>query len=192
MKQMNSLFTCVVFITILSVIISCSKEGPAGPAGPAGSTGPQVGAGPKGDTGVANVIYSDWLDVTYKPDTVHNGTVIDTVGFYVDINAPKLSNAILTNGEIKVYLNLRTAAQPQIVPLPYFDPYGGLSINPLFFLQTIELYSNGNVSTFTSAGSKYQQCRYILIPGGVHGSIAPVDWNNYEAVKKYLGLSDSQ
>ena len=51
---------------------ACSKTGPTGPAGPAGQDGAAGAAGPagpKGDTGTANVIYSPWLDVTYKPDT---------------------------------------------------------------------------------------------------------------------------
>ncbi len=189
MKKVNSLFYYVLIITIVVAVVSCSKTGPTGPAGavgPAGNTGP---AGPKGDTGIANVIYSDWLDLTMLPETTHTGVVIDTVGWYQDINAPKLSNNILTTGEIKVYINLNNSSQPDIVPLPYYSVFNGVNINPEFFLQTIEITSNLDVSTYTDTGIKYQQIRYILIPGAVHGRSA-IDWNNYDAVKKYLGIKD--
>lgn len=45
----------------------------------------------KSDTGTANVIYSSWLDVTYLADTIHIGTLVDTIGFYTNITAPKLT-----------------------------------------------------------------------------------------------------
>jgi len=192
MKQLNALMTLCFAAVLMLLIASCSKEGPAGatgPAGPAGPTGPTGATGPKGDTGVANVIYSAWLDATYIADTVHTGAVIDTLGFYFDANVPKLTNAILTSGEIKVYLNLNTAASPTIVPLPYFDPYFQISINPTFAASIIDIYSNIDLSTVINAGSKVRQWRYILIPGGKPAR-SSIDWNNYEAVKKYLNLKD--
>lgn len=36
---------------------------------------------------------------------------------------------------------------------------------------------------------KNRQYRYVLIPGGA-AVRRNVDWNNYEAVKTYLGLKD--
>jgi hypothetical protein len=177
----------------------CSKDGdtgPAGPPGPAGPAGPAGGAGaqgPKGDTGTANVIYSAWLDVTYQPDTIKDaaGNVIDTVGFFANIPAPKLTAAILDRGEIKVYINVGTATQQAVFPLPYYDVYFNLNINPTYLLQNIQLYSNGNISTVTVSGVKRQQYRYILIPGVVPGQKAPkVNWNNYNEVQQYLGLSN--
>lgn len=192
MKQLNATITlCFVLIFVL-LIASCSKTGPAGPAGATGATGATGStgaAGPKGDTGVANVIYSAWLDAVYTADTVHNGTVIDTVGYYFDGSVPKLTTAMLTTGEIKVYINLNNATTPQIIPVPYFDPYTGISINPTYSAGIIDLYSNYNVSTYTSSSVKYQQWRYILIPGGKPARYA-VDWNNYAEVKKFLNLKD--
>jgi len=192
MKQVNTLTTLCFVAVFALVIASCSKDGPAGPAGAAGPAGPAGAAGatgPKGDTGVANVIYSPWLDATYTADTIHTGAIIDTIGFYYLAAAPKLTNAILTTGEIKVYINLESAATPRIVPLPYFDPYFGISVNPTFSNALITLYSNLNVSTYTDTGIKYQQWRYILIPGGKPARSA-IDWNNYAEVKKYLNLTD--
>jgi hypothetical protein len=187
--------TVFALLLVISVIFTqCSKDGeagPAGPAGPAGATGPAGPTGPKGDTGTANVIYSAWLDVTYAPDTIHNGSIIDTVGFYANITATKLTSAIINSGEMKVYMNFGTTASPDVVPLPYFDVYSLISITPDFLVQRIFLYSNANASTVTQGGQKYLQYRYILIPGTVSGRLSkPIDWNDYNKVKAYLGLTD--
>src|SRR5215203_3501906 len=187
-KSFINPYSVAIALTIL--LYACSKEGDQGPAGPAGPAGATGAAGTKGDPGTANVIYSAWLDVTYLPDTIHTGALIDTLGYYADIPASTLTNAILTSGEMKVYLNLGTAATPFVVPLPYVDLYQGITITPTFFLQTIELYSNIPASTITTAPKRLQY-RYILIPGGVAGRTAnKINWNNYAEVKAYLGLKD--
>jgi len=104
-KSSSTLLASLVVITL--IFTQCQK-GDVGPAGPTGPTGPAGSTGPKGDSGTANVIYSPWLDVAYAADTIHSGAIIDTIGFYATITAAKLTNAILTSGEIKVYLNLLT------------------------------------------------------------------------------------
>jgi len=193
MRQIHPFFTCCFVAAFLLIAAACSKTGPTGatgPAGPAGPTGAAGAAGAAGPAGTANVIYSTWLDAKYKADTQHNGTVIDTLGFYFDTTGiTKLTSAILTSGEIKIYINLGTATSPAIIPLPYWDPYSQISINPTFFTGEIYIYSDYNVSTYLNAGVKQQQWRYILIPGGTTARSA-VDWNNYAEVKKYLNLPD--
>jgi hypothetical protein len=176
---------------------SCNKEGPAGatgPAGPAGPSGAAGAAGPAGPAGTANVIYSAWLDVAYAADTIHNGAVIDTVGFVAEVTAPKITADILSKGEVKVYFNLSSATNPTVVPLPFFDIYTNFSINPYFYLTTagvgtIQLYATANLGTVTSQGVKYRQYRYVIIPGGVPAR-SMVDWNNYNQVKEYLHIED--
>lgn len=187
----------VLLLVVILFFSYCKKgdTGPAGPAGPAGAAGPAGGAGaqgPKGDTGTANVIYSAWLDVAYQPDTIHvTATRIDTIGFFARITVPKLTAAIVNSGVIKVYFNPGSVTAPEVLPLPYYDIYNGISINPSFAVQRIDLYSNANVSTVTISGSKRLQYRYVLIPGAVPGQRAPkVDWNNYNEVQGYLGLSN--
>jgi len=196
------LYLLVVAAALL--IASCGKDGaqgpagdpgPAGPAGPAGPGGPAGANGEKGDTGVANVIYSDWLDVAYldtfsvNPNDITDTTFISFGG----IDAPKLTNEILNTGEIKVYINLGNSTEPNIVPLPYFSVYNGININVDYALSTIYLTSNINAGTYTdnSDGLKYQQYRYVLIPGGVAARTKQtVNWNNYKEVKAYLKLKD--
>ncbi|SIN84797.1 hypothetical protein SAMN04488055_1741 [Chitinophaga niabensis] len=166
-------------------MISCGKEGAAGPEGPAGPVGP------KGDAGSGSVIYSAWLDVSFKADTIHlaNGT-IDTVGFYTTIDAPKLTLALLSKADVKVYVNTNDASDPEIYPLPY-NAISGLYISVMAYTQKIQLYSNADVGTVSANGKKYQQYRYMIVPGDVTArSASPVNWSDYAAVQVYLGLKD--
>ena len=191
-KTFLTLFISLLVITLISTHCKKGDTGPAGATGPAGPAGPQGPPGAKGDTGTANVIYSAWLDVGYTADTVHNGAIIDTIGYYANITASKLTNTILTSGEMKVYLNLGTTATPDVVPLPYFDVYSGISVTVDFLPQRIFLYSNVNAGTITQGGQKFLQYRYILIPGSVSSGrlLHAVDLNNYNEVKAFYGLKD--
>lgn len=175
------------------LLSNCSKKGDPGAQGPAGqngSSGPAGPQGPKGDTGVTDVFYSAWLDVTYLPDTIHNGNKIDTLGFYSNISAPKLDTSILSHGEIKMYVNLNNATDPAVSPLPYVDIFTGISIAPTFLVQKINLYSNIDAGTVNQNGTKYLQYRYIFIPGNSKVLRKMVDFNNYNEVKKFYGLKD--
>lgn len=186
------------FLLSLAVIIfscgACSKDGAVGPAGatgPAGAAGP---AGPTGATGTANVIYSDWLDVAYDPITgdFDEDGKLDTAAFETAIAVDKLDNDILTTGEVKVYINLGTAAAPDITPLPYFDVFAGYSINPSFSANQIYMLATNSFQTYIGTdNAKHQQYRYVLIPGGTAARTGKsVDWNNYSEVKAYLKLKD--
>jgi hypothetical protein len=194
MKRNYLRLLVILFATTL-FLANCKKGDPGAPgepgaAGQNGAPGPAGPQGPKGDAGTANVIYSDWLDVDFLPDTVHNGSAIDTIGFYANISASKLDMDMLTKGEMKVYVNLNSAADPAINVLPYFDVYTNISITPTFLLQTINLYSNIDPGTVTENGTKYLQYRYVFIPGGTKAARKMVDLNNYNEVKKFYGLRD--
>lgn len=188
----------ILALSACLLFTACSKTGPAGPAGPAGQDG-AAGAqgaageqGPKGDTGTANVIYSPWMDVAYSADTVHHGTVIDTVGFYANIPSQSLTSDILNGGDMHIYVNLNTSDQPEVELLPYVDLNTGITITPTFEINNIALYSNVNASTETIQSVKYLQYRYVLIPGGTSGNavVHPPNWKDYNAVKKFYNLPD--
>ena len=182
MRKILRLLPLILSIALVVGIVSCSKEGPAGPAGATGPAGPQGAAGsqgPAGQPGTANVIYSDWIDtVTYgllgAPDTI--------IG---EITVPLLTADILNNGEIKVYANLNTPEDPAVVPLPWhgglFFGEGGFA-EPVFFTGAIDIITNRNLDGLP--------LRYILIPGGTHARKAKINWDNYNEVKAYLGLKD--
>lgn len=192
MKQKIFTMPCYLVIAAIMLLASCKKgdTGPAGAPGPAGPAGPPGTTGP---VGTANVIYSGWFNLDYNAETV-NG---DTVRFVANIQAPKLVDSILSKGEIKVYFNFRTPSNPDVIPLPYFDPLyfdPPIVLNPDYFPGLIVLTSNYNMGTFDENGEKRFQYRYILIPGGTAARTAPggktIDWNNYKEVQAYLGLKD--
>jgi hypothetical protein len=177
--------TGVLIVAISFLMASCSKEGPAGPAGAVGPAGP---AGPIGPTGIANVKYSGWLNVTFAPNS-------DTSIWIGDINAPELVDSILSKGEMKVYWNSGSDSTGDkfVVSLPTYDVFLGVTINPYFSDTAILLAASDDVSSYKLGKYNYSQYRYVLIPGGVKtgGRYANVvDWNDYKAVKKYLGLKD--
>jgi hypothetical protein len=181
MKRRNLISPLVLLSGLFFVLfmISCGKDGAAGPAGP------------KGDPGSGDVIYSEWLDVLFKPDTLHlAGGGIDTIGYYATIDVPKLTLALLSTADVKVYINTDDASDPLIYPLPYSAP-SGLNIQMMAYTQTIELYSNEDVGTVTANGKTYQQYRYMIVPGNAQArSAASVNWSDYTAVKASLGLKD--
>lgn len=190
MKHMFLKSATALFLSIAVLVSACSK-GDAGPAGEKGDTGEKGTTGANGSTGkpgTANVIYSEWMDLTFQP--------ADSVTFGAIIDAPKLVDSILQKGSVKVYCNLRTAAEPVIISVPYMDNgafYGltDLYINAYYLLGEIYLFSNYTVGTATvpATGEKIRQYRYVLIPGGATARSA-VNWNDYASVKKYLGLKD--
>jgi len=182
MKKTKILLPCALSMAFILLLAAC-KKGDTGPAGPAGPAGPTGATGAQGAVGTANVIYSDWIDTaTWLPDTVMVGNVVtDTLGYFTNISAAKLDATILNSGEIKVYVNVNTVADPVVFPLPFNN--GSLFIDVVFFTNTIQLYSNGDLTDFPF--------RYILIPGGTTARhYKSINWSNYSEVKAYLGLKD--
>lgn len=174
------------------VVFSCKKgdTGPAGPAGPAGAAGAQ---GPKGDSATANVTYSAWFDVSFTPITVADTVVvgkIDTVLWVAKVVAPKLTADILSKGQISTYINAGSTTTPDVFALPYTDIlFQGLSVVPDYAVDTIYLTANFNAGTVTQSGVKFQQYRYILIPGTKPAALDPrLNWKDYSSVQQYLNL----
>jgi hypothetical protein len=182
--------SCSVVVVISIFIASCSKEGPVGPAGATGPAGVAGPTGPTGATGIANVKYSNWINVTFQANS-------DNTLWGADIAAPELVDSILNKGEIKVYWNIGSDSTHGefVVNLPILDVLlfnVPVTINPYFSFQNILLLANEDVSSYQERGYNNFQFRYILIPGGVKtgGRYATVDWKDYKAVQAYLGLKD--
>ncbi|SEM57177.1 hypothetical protein SAMN04488505_10574 [Chitinophaga rupis] len=137
------------------------------------------------------MIYSEWLDVPFKPNTIHTaGGGIDTIGYFADIGVPKLTPTLVNTADVKLYINSKDASDPVIYPLPYNAP-SGLYIQFSAYAQGISLYSNGDLGTVTTNGKKYQQFRYMIVPGNTQGRLAAsINWSDYAAAKVYLGLKD--
>lgn len=187
------LYSCLAIVLFAAIfVISCKKgdTGPAGPAGPAGAAGATGAQGPKGDSTTANITYSAWLSATFAVDTLHDlpdPAAIDTIDWSTVITAPKLTTTILSQGLVKVYWNLGSAAAPQIVELPYTDFVFGLNITTQFIVGKIGIFANANLSTQTVSGTLVGQFRYVLVPGTTPAS---VNLKDYSAVKNYFKLPD--
>ena len=182
MKKVKLLLPYSLCVALAMFLFSCAKDGVDGKDGINGTNGTNGAPGAQGPPGTANVIYSAWIDtINFKPDTVMTGAVIDTVGYFANLNVPKLDLTILNTGEIKVYFNLGDATNPAVFPLPYND--GSIFIDPVYLLNRIQLYSNAELDGLP--------VRYVLIPGGTTArSAKSINWNNYAEVQKYLGLTD--
>lgn len=188
---MRQLFSVLLLASITFMATSCSKDGDTGATGAQGQKGdkgdggPAGPAGPKGDPGTANVIYSNWLDLPLiKDPTQNNGNYYNAA-----ISVNQLSQDMLTKGVIKVYLNVNSADDPIVVPLPYTDESGKI-IRFVASNQTIDIIANFDASTKTTNGKKYNQYRYVLVPGGTAANGQPVNWNDYEEVKAQLDLNN--
>src|SRR4051794_7007506 len=117
MKRKFFTYTIALFTASL-MFTSCGKDGDVGPAGSKGDTGGAGPAGPKGEQGTANVIYSDWLDVSFGSEPKFPPV------YFTAIDAPKLTADVLSTAEIKVFVNFNTAEDPLVTPLPYIDGDG--------------------------------------------------------------------
>lgn len=193
MKYVKPLFTTMVAKTILRfstffllpamLLVSCKKgdTGPAGEKGPAGATGATGDAGPKG---TANVIYSAWLTATTFRDTLIDNSAIKAA----NVAAPPIVDSILNRGTVLVYLSFGQGT----FALPYTS-YAGNKLNTLGF---IPMPGKILITRFThdNSGSlglpTTLTYRYIIIPGGIAGRQATVDYREmtYEQVCAYLHI----
>lgn len=183
MKQINVLKTIFLAVAVMGMTtmqLSCKKgdvgpQGPKGEQGEKGDKGDNGNKGDKGDTGSANVIYSDWLSVTFtNSGGVYSGT----------INVPKLTADILNKGEIAVYERTMIGLPPTTAvysKLPYTNGTTWIRVN--MEVGRIIIRSNSNsISTY----------RYVLIPGGVQASATAryLDFGDYGAVKSFYSIKE--
>jgi len=184
----GGLRTILFYMLAIALSITACKKGDPGPKGDkgdkgdTGANGATGAAGTKGDPGTANVMYSNWLDLTFRLDTA-------SATYFTQIQDAKITDNFLSSGEIKVYINFGPPDDKLVSPLPYAN--GTAQITPFYAPGIIEIDANGNASTVVNNGKKYRQYRYILIPGGTgFRKSTQINWNNYDEVKAYLGLKD--
>lgn len=140
-------------------------NGTAGTNGTNGTNGTDGGAaGDAGDAGDAGaVIYSDWLSVKFTLDTEVNT-------YYANINAPDLTNEVLTKGDVRVYINTGSAASPVLYSLPLWQS-SGLYAQVVTYAGGITLDANGDLSTFVNTkGETNYQYRYVITKGNTPAS----------------------
>ena len=188
----------MLFVGLLAAACS-KKEGPVGPQGQQGEQGapgtngtngapgangaqgvpgPQ---GPQGAAGTANVIYSAWTKKTNA-----NWVNWNTIAATTTLEAPAMTAALIGNGTVLVYMRYNLV----VYPLPYAL---NANIGSVDFSFVPGVITVRNYIDFVKLAKPIGDAdfRYVLIPGGAAArQSAPVDYNNYEAVKAYYHLPE--
>ena len=165
MKTLKTILT-LFFIAIFAS--SCSSDD-----GVDGTNGVDGQPGAPGATGTANVIYSAWINA---PTAVAE-TVDGTSGMSTTINAPQLSEDILSKGTILVYVSFGSGT----FSLPYTSTAGGFvnTITAVSTLKKIKLFRFRHDQAATVNIPTSLSWRYILIPGGVTATTAKTAKQDY-------------
>ena len=171
------------------MFFACGDDGDPGPQGPQGEQGVEGPQGEQGEPGTANVIYSDWI-----PSGFPDGFLTEkefNIFLPDDLPFNGFTDVLLVFGRTNDNDNAF------VRPLPYSDLSAGLYYSYFFrgnidedidpSIRIIGRDDNGGFLNF------FISFRYVIIPGGVEavsdGRVkAPVDYNNYEAVKSYYNI----
>ncbi len=210
MKTITRIFGILAVMSAVIFMDACKGEkgdvGPIGTNGVAGPTGANGAVGVAGPTGTANVIYSGWIDMNvvgywYKLSSSNGGNtngggstnVFASHGWGADFAAP-ITQDILDKGQVFVYGKFAsTIGDNRVYLLP--NTFWGSWYTQVNFLlnriyvQTIWDQASTVPSTYNPSGFLVTY-RYIIIPGAVSGRKEHLDYNDYEAVKKYYNLPD--
>jgi hypothetical protein len=155
--------------------------------GPKTAQGWGPGVSLQGTPGTIEVQYSGWNYTTSIRDSSINSTIITLE----DLSAPGLTQAIIDEGIVKVYVNYVVG----IYPLPYIRHGAATSYITTSFL----LQSGRIIITHLTTNDDHQgpiflaaaEYRYVLIPGGKALALKNhVDLSNYEAVRKFYRIKD--
>ncbi|HLV14140.1 MAG TPA: collagen-like protein [Xanthomarina sp.] len=162
----KSKYVLLALLVVFSV--SCSTEdGEPGPQGPAGTNGAD------GADGNANVIISDWYDLTW--------TAPNTTMTYHDQVVPEITENLIEASVILSYV--RSSATTYLLPAVWTNTS---TIGSGVSLENIRIYcrSESNIIMPTD-----MQGRHIIIPANIGGR-ASLDFKNmsYEEVMDHFGL----
>ena len=154
--------------------------------------GPKTNSGwgtPINLKGTANVIYSAWSNL----DSSVRDTTIDGSDLKIgDLNAPQVTQEILDQGVVNVYMNFFN----DVYPLPYTNYAGGVA-NTVDFLPRLNLiyitrfaHDNSGNTGFSSS----LEFRYVIIPGGVAAksklTTDEIKQLSYEELSKRFGIPE--
>ncbi len=162
MKILKTIFT-LLLVSIFT--ISCSSDD--------GTDGINGVDGKQGPTGTANVIYSAWLTAPTAAAEIVDGTS----GMSTTINAPELTDDILSKGTVLVYVSFGSGT----FSLPYTSTAGGFvnTITAVSSLKKIKLFRFRHDQAATVNLPTSLSWRYILIPGGVAAATSKTAKTDY-------------
>ena len=162
MKKLFSLFVLSLWMISL---LSCTKEGPAGP---------------KGEDGNANV-------KTYKYTIKTDEWQGSGGNYYHEESIPEITEDIYENGDVRVYIKSNNSEQYQALPYTWIS-------NPNYQYIAKYWYGVGSLKiqvVFNDPNNTVTwdfEVKVVIIEGNAVNK--NVDYNNYESVKIYYGLKD--
>lgn len=163
----------IISLAMLMAIISC--EGPIGPEGPQGQQGPQGAPG----VNIVAEVFQENVDFVAEDD------------FEVIFEF----NPVIEEGDVLlVYIRWETDGGTSIwraLPQTVFFEQGVLMYNFDFTRSDFRLFLDGplDYSLLGPEWTQDQTFRVVIVPGDFSGS--RIDWTNYDAVTKMLGISDA-
>ena len=187
MRKQKLLYLVIIAFTFILAGISCEgPEGPTGPEGPQGPQGEQGPQGPEGPEGTANVIYSDWMNISWNFND--NPT---SKAMYIE-ESRVIEDDFIANGSLLIFLKLETPDGVAMTALPFISGtdnlYFVIGDVPSEGVEGILIQlSSTDGSTVQDDWSGYQ-IRYVIIPGGVPAKMKADFLKNYQAVKEYYGI----
>jgi hypothetical protein len=175
---------------MISFFIAC--KGPQGDVGPQGSPGPQGTPGSQGIQGVqgpagsANLIVSPWTKVA-APSWVANQ---DSTYFVFSKDDATVTQPILEKGLVMAYY--RNAGRESVV---FSLPAANEELVLGFFMRMLN--GKGSVNFDLTYYKPHPEpidfdleFRWIIIPPAPGGRQTNLNWNDYQLVKRELGLLD--
>ncbi|MFT3936958.1 MAG: collagen-like protein [Chitinophagaceae bacterium] len=144
---MKSNDVVIAVVCSLIFLLNSCKKGDPGPAGATGPAGPTGATGVAGPTGTANVIYSNWANLTFSGSGTNWGA---------SITAPGVTQAILDKGVVKTYFQYGSSV--------YDGNYNNAATSHSIYQYLYVGYINF-IATFNAS----YPWRYVIIPGGVAG-----------------------
>jgi len=129
----------------------------------------------QGPPGTANVRYSPWIDVVWNN--------LDNPNWkQMGIDEPAITDELLESGVILMYIR---GTGPQVRPIPFVEMVN--SYRFFAYPGSIQLVAKSTDGSPVDA-NWIAQVRYVLIPGGMPLKIPDGFWDDYDAVKQYVGI----
>ncbi|MEM9649757.1 MAG: hypothetical protein AAF969_14865 [Bacteroidota bacterium] len=149
----------IIALLIYSFLLACSAEdGEDGAIGPQGEQGIQ---GPSGED--ANVIASDWMDVTFSSVS---GNIISTV-----LTDARITTEVIENSVFLMYARNSVTEPQSIVTIPFTEPILGVSFYYVLDasineIEVVGVYFPGA----TPIPDLINQVRFVIIPATMDSS----------------------
>jgi hypothetical protein len=205
MKKFSSYFKLVLVLAIFAA--SCKgpagDTGPAGPQGPqgaqgaagangsAGVTGPAGKDGASGTGGASNITTTAWLTVK-KTEWV---LAPDSSVYFRILKDKNINQSVLDKGAVFAYFRGANAID-YILPLPYTASVFQISFVPSYNAKDggeVEFDFQPFIDNLSPASFQNDlSFRYVIIKDltVVGGRLKPINWKDYNEVKRELNLKD--